>query len=1489
MKLRSHLVALVVGVLLPLLAFSVVMVFLANRQARTATEAGLQETARALSVGVDQEVRAAIAVLRILAGSDDMQRDDLKDFEREVRAALTSQTDWENIVLFSPTGHGVLNTHLPPGGPLPRSTRPELIDRVVRTRAPAVSGLFRAPVRGTPLVEIAVPVLRAGAVKYVLSAYLPTGALTAILAQQRMPAEGVASLLDQDRIIIARTRLPEVFVGQQATPELAAKMSEGAEGTIHALTTEERPSYGAFSRSPVTGWTVVLGMSAFEVDAPLRRSLWWLIGTGALCLGLGITIAVLVARGIAQPMLSLSSAAPKLVLGEAAGVASSSLAEVNDLTEALASAGRERRRAETGTAALVGIGRELAGTLDPERTTELIVSTVLTLFGARRAVLFRLERPSNSLVCAAAAGEGAQAAKWIGNTLPPGGGVAGLAIEAGRPIWTPDVLHDPRVVAPQWLAERLGEEGFSSVIAVPLIARDRTYGALVLGAPAGRAFSDEEVALLSAFADQAALALENSRAHAESERSRHEAEELARVARALTETLDAGEVARRVVETVLRLFRAKDSVLRLLEPDGSLRVLVASGTMGDFFAPGHVLPPGVGLMGRVAAERRPLWSANLATEAGIERTEDYSRRLAATGGRAALAVPLRTKDRLIGVLGIGDQAGRAFREPEVALLQTFADQAALALENARLYTESVQQKEHLANQAALLTTTLENIGHGFSVFDRDLRLLAWNNRYLDLLDFPPEFGRVGQSAADFFRHNAERGDYGPGSVEEHVTRLMRWARQFKPHHFEWRRRDGSVVDVRGNPLPGGGLVSTFTDVSARKVADQTLLKLSSAVEQTADMVMITGRAGVIEYVNPAFEAVTGYTREQVIGKTPRVLKSGQHDNAFYQELWYTILSGRVYRAVMVNRKQSGDIYFEDKTITPLTEATGTITHFVSTGRDITEQTLAERAMHAIVEGTAGAVGEEFFRSLVRHLAQGLGVRYAIVGELTGPAKDRVLTRAVWSGSDFVHDFDYPLADSPCAGLTGDEQCVYPSGVRAAFPRHELLGRMQVESYLGTPLQASIGDTLGVLVVMDDAPMEQVARARSLLKIFAARAGAELEREQVAAALHEQEMQLRQAQKMDAIGQLAGGIAHDFNNLLTVIGGRSALLLQQMSSDDPARRNIELIGKTAERAAQLTQQLLAFSRRQVLELRVLDLNAVVVGMEPLLRRLIGEDITLTIRTDSSLWRAKADVGQLEQVIMNLAVNARDAMPEGGQLAIETGNVTLDAVYARSHPGAVPGPYVVLAVSDTGIGMDAETLSHVFEPFFTTKETGKGTGLGLAMIYGIVKQSGGYVSVDSEPGRGATFRIYLPQVEEIEAAGGTTAEPDARPRGSETVLLVEDEEGVRDLAREMLEILDYTVLEARRPEEALRISDQRPGPIHLLLTDVIMPGMSGPALAGRLLSGRPGLKVLFMSGYTDDSIVQHGLPVAGTALVQKPFTLDALARKVREVLDSAPPSR
>ncbi len=382
-----------------------------------------------------------------------------------------------------------------------------------------------------------------------------------------------------------------------------------------------------------------------------------------------------------------------------------------------------------------------------------------------------------------------------------------------------------------------------------------------------------------------------------------------------------------------------------------------------------------------------------------------------------------------------------------------------------------------------------------------------------------------------------------------------------------------------------------------------------------------------------------------------------------------------------------------------------------------------------------------------------------------------------------------------------------------------------------------------------------------------------------------EEQLRQAQKMEAVGNLAGGIAHDFNNLLTVIGGRSHLLTMRLPPEDPLRREVEIIGKTAERAARLTQQLLAFSRKQVLQPRVLDLNEIVREMDRILQRLIGEHIELRTVLGADLGRVRADPGQIEQVILNLAVNARDAMPEGGRLTIETGSVELDAAYAREHVGVQPGPHVMLAVSDTGVGMDAQTQARIFEPFFTTKEAGRGTGLGLATVYGIVQQSGGHIRVYSEPGRGATFKVYLPRVDAAAEVPAPTEAPVTPLRGTETVLLVEDEDEVRALARESLEGFGYTVLEAQSPEEALRAFQTHPGPIHLLLTDVVMPKMSGRSLADRLVAARPGLKVVFMSGYTSNAIVHHGVLDEGTAFVQKPFTPGALARKVREVLSEA----
>lgn len=382
---------------------------------------------------------------------------------------------------------------------------------------------------------------------------------------------------------------------------------------------------------------------------------------------------------------------------------------------------------------------------------------------------------------------------------------------------------------------------------------------------------------------------------------------------------------------------------------------------------------------------------------------------------------------------------------------------------------------------------------------------------------------------------------------------------------------------------------------------------------------------------------------------------------------------------------------------------------------------------------------------------------------------------------------------------------------------------------------------------------------------------------------ELEKQFRQAQKMEAVGRLAGGVAHDFNNLLTIIKGNNDLLSDHVEQSEPHRSSIEQIRKASDRAVSLTRQLLAFSRMQVLEPRVLNLNAVVAELSKMLPRLISENIELVFAPDQALGQVKADPGQVEQVIMNLAVNARDAMPEGGKLVVETTNFTMDDEYVRRHPAALPGQYVMLAVTDTGHGMGTATLNHIFEPFFTTKELGKGTGLGLATVYGIVKQSGGFIWVYSEPGKGTTFKIYLPRVDEpVEpmqpSKNGVTA-----ARGTETILLVEDEEALRELVGQFLRKNGYTVLEAKNGVEGLLIAERQSGSIHLLMTDVVMPKMGGWELAKRLVVQRPGLKVVYMSGYSEYTATPRQNEEWRETFVQKPFTMAVLARKVRDALE------
>ncbi|MGB3400271.1 MAG: PAS domain S-box protein [Candidatus Deferrimicrobiaceae bacterium] len=443
-----------------------------------------------------------------------------------------------------------------------------------------------------------------------------------------------------------------------------------------------------------------------------------------------------------------------------------------------------------------------------------------------------------------------------------------------------------------------------------------------------------------------------------------------------------------------------------------------------------------------------------------------------------------------------------------------------------------------------------------------------------------------------------------------------------------------------------------------------------------------------------------------------------------------------------------------------------------------------------------------------------------------------------------------------------EQVFREGGFSGLELKRQKKGGIPIEISLSTaPMRDARGNITGIMAVLEDIT----------------------ERKRIGEALRQSEEQFRQAQKMEAVGSLAGGVAHDFNNLLTAIRGYSDLLLHRLDAGSPYRKDVEEIHKAGERASTLTQQLLAFSRKQVLQPKVLDLNEVVTGMEEMVGRMIGENIDLITVLRPDLWSVKVDKGQIEQVVMNLVVNARDAIEGRGKITVETGNVYLDDTYVSLHSVVTSGAYVVLAVSDTGSGMDDETRARLFEPFFTTKEKGKGTGLGLSTVYGIVKQSDGYIWVYSEPNQGSVFKIYFPRHESPSAGEDPERLPAAPPRGHETILLVEDEVLVRVLVRDVLTEYGYTVLEGKDGADAMGVAVSHRGPIHLMIADVVMPNMGGPEVAVSLAPLLRDMRVLFMSGYTDEAIAQRGILRPGTCFLQKPFRLDALLRKVREVLD------
>ncbi len=861
---------------------------------------------------------------------------------------------------------------------------------------------------------------------------------------------------------------------------------------------------------------------------------------------------------------------------------------------------------------------------------------------------------------------------------------------------------------------------------------------------------------------------------------------ISRIGQATTAILEMNELLQRAVSWIGDAFHYYNVNILLVEGEFVVLRATTLPAIQDHIGFIKLRIGKEGITGWVADTGEPLLIPD------ISKDDRYAGVVESPAVASELAVPIKLKDQVIGVLDAQSSKLNDFVEIDLFTMQTIADQLANALENARLYGELQQELSERKRTEEVLRESEEKF--------RNLAEQSPNMIFINKRGRIVYANRICEQATGYTREEfySPQFDFFALIAPEHRELISRnYTRRLAgeeviPYEYALLTKEGrrieailssKVIRYEGEDA----MLGIVTDITERKRAEVLLRSLNTAA------------AGMERALDP--------------------------DKVF-----------RTIGDTLGNLGFSCAVFVADETLERLR------LHYHC--YDSKTVVMAKKL--------SGLEAEDFM------------VHVDTAEAFKRVVRERVTTLEVGSAAlkGILPDSAMPLGD-------------------------QILNLLKIQKAILSPLIAE-GRVIGLLSVQsDDLTPEDIPAISAFAHQVAAtwhKARLMQDLKKSLEELQQTQERLLQSQKLEAIGKLAGGIAHDFNNLLTAINGYTDLLIERFSSEQAVMSDLHEIQRATEQAATLTRQLLAFSRKQVLQPKVLDLNGVINGMEKMLRRLIGEDIQLVTVTAQNLGLVKADPGQVEQVILNLAVNARDAMPQGGELTIETMNIELDQSYVRHHVDSKAGPHVMLAVSDTGVGMDNETLEHLFEPFFTTKDHGKGTGLGLSTVYGIVRQSGGHISVDSELTKGTTFKVFLPQIDEVAELSSSQALAIDSCRGTETILVVEDDEAVRQMVLRVLRRIGYTVLEASDAREALRVNNEHSGPIELLLTDVVMPGgISGPELAESLLPNRENMKVLYMSGYTNSAIKNRGLLESGVAFLQKPFTPNSLGRKIREVLE------